>query len=131
MKMRFLMFALLTLICAPSFGAGGGGGNSLYLPLGSPFVVNIKDHSGIRFLQITSEARLTDPAVGDEVKHHMALIRHIMIMLFSQQTPQSIGNLEGKEKLREQTLAAVQTALQEETGKDLIENIYFTGFVVQ
>ena len=132
--MRFLMLImLLSLVGMNSAMAGGGGGgeNSNYLSLDPPFVVNINNGSGYNFLQVNTELKLIDPNFAAMVKHHMAAIRHNMIMLLSSQTTQQVRTLEGKEQLREQALEAIQAIMEEETGDPGVEAVYFTGFVIQ
>ena len=131
----YLQIMLLFLVgmnaAMASGGSGGGGGTSNYMPIDPPFVVNINNGNGFNFLQVNTELRLTSAELAESVKHHMAAIRHIMIMLLSSKSTDEIKTLEGKEQLREQALEAIQTVLEEETGDAAIEAVYFTGFVVQ
>ena len=127
----FIMLLLVTINPAAAGGSGGGGGSSNYLPINPPFVVNINNGNGFNFLQVNTELKLANPEFAGMVTHHMAAIRHIMIMLLSSQSTDQIRTLEGKELLREQALEAIQTVLEEETGDPTIEAVYFTGFVIQ
>jgi flagellar FliL protein len=129
----FLIIILLFLVgMNPALASGGGGeGGSNYLPIDPPFVVNINNGNGFNFLQVNTELKLANPEFSGMVKHHMAAIRHIMIMLLSSQSTNEIRTLEGKELLREKALEAIQAVLEEETGDTTIEAVYFTGFVIQ
>ena len=132
--MRLFNFGLLLVLLLPgmSFAAGGGGGgSSKYLSLEPPFVVNLQDKERIRFLQIKSQVKLAELEQAPEVKHHMAKIRHVLLMLFSHLSEEEIRTLEGKETLREASLVAIQEALEEETGDAMVEQVYFTDFVIQ
>jgi len=128
---KFAVLVSIILFSSLSQAAGGGGGSSPYLTLTPPFVVNIQDGDNSRFLQITTEVRMEDPEKESVITHHMPMIRHFLLMLFSEQTKESISTLEGKETLREEALEVLQTILEEETGDALVKNIYFTGFIVQ
>jgi flagellar FliL protein len=132
MKIQLSIFFVILIYTGTSQASGGGGGGSSpYITLDPPFVVNIQDGEESRFLQITSELRLTNPDKASVVQHHMPMIRHYLVMLFSEQTADSVASLEGKERLREETLEVLQAKLEEETGDALVENIYFTGFIIQ
>ncbi len=102
-----------------------------YIPLDPAFVVNFGDESEVRFLQVTIELGTRDRDMVDQVKEHRPAIRNNLVMLFSSQDPMTLNTREGKEKLREETLAEVQKVIEEETGEPGIENVFFTSFVMQ
>ena len=104
---------------------------AIYLALDPAFVVNFEDQGVVRFLQITAEVGTHDPLVLDAVKLHMPIIRNNLVMLFSNLNLTSVTSREGKEKLRADALLEVQKVLQEQTGEEGVENIYFTSFVMQ
>ncbi len=66
-----------------------------------------------------------------KVEHHEPLIRNQLVMLFSQQTDESMGNVESKEKLRAEALKQVQDVLTQEEGKPLVEDLLFNNLIVQ
>jgi flagellar FliL protein len=103
----------------------------VYLPLDPPFVVNFQNPQEARFLQVNMEVMARDAQVVEDVKKHMPAIRNSLVMLLSSQTQQALATPEGKEKIRGESLAAVQKILQEHTGKTGVEQVYFTGFVMQ
>lgn len=109
----------------------GEAGPAIYVALDPPFVVNFADTGSARFLQITVEVMTRNPKVEEDVKRHMPAIRNNLVMLFSSQTTESVGTLEGKEALRDETLASIQDILETETGDPGIEAVYFTSFVMQ
>ena len=104
---------------------------AVYLPIDPAFVVNFASQGKARFLQITVEVMTRDETVPDKVKLHMPVIRNNLMLLFSTQTYDTASTLEGKESLREEALEVVQQILEEETGDQGIEAIYFTSFVMQ
>lgn len=111
--------------------AGSETAEAIYLPIDPAFVVNFASQGKARFLQVTVEVMTRDPAVPDKVKLHMPVIRNNLMLLFSDQSYDSISTLEGKEALREQALEVVQQILEEETGDPGVEAVYFTSFVMQ
>ncbi len=104
---------------------------AVYLDFEQPFIVNFQDEQQLRYLQVGVAVMAHDPAMTATVKQHMPVIRNNLVMLFSSQTRQSIASREGKEKVRAEAQAEVQKILKEQTGKPVIEQLYFTSFVMQ
>jgi flagellar FliL protein len=102
-----------------------------YVKLSPAFVVNLKRGTGARFLQVKAEVLVTSKEDGEAVKHHMAAIRHTMIMNLSDQDGKLIRSTETREQLRLQAEEAVKTVLVEMNGKPTIEGLFFTNYVVQ
>jgi flagellar FliL protein len=102
-----------------------------YVPLDPPFVVNFSSDTDVRFLQISVEVGTREPAVADSIKEHRPAIRNSLVMLFSSQDPHDLDSREGKETLRNETLAEVQKVLKQETGGPGVESVFFTSFVMQ
>jgi len=72
-----------------------------------------------------------DPEVAQAIEAHMPVIRNNLVMLFSGQKYEEVATREGKERLRQQTLAEIQKVLEERIGKPGVEDVYFTAFVMQ
>ena len=53
------------------------------------------------------------------------------MMLLSDQTIKSINSVQGKQALRESALKSMQQLSQQLIGDPAIDDIYFTGFVIQ
>ncbi|MGH8433375.1 MAG: flagellar basal body-associated protein FliL [Pseudomonas sp.] len=75
--------------------------------------------------------RVTGSEAQDRVEHHEPLIRNQLVMLFSQQTDETLGNVEAKEKLRQEALKQVQQVLNQEEGKSLVDDLLFNNLIVQ
>lgn len=104
---------------------------AVYLPLEPAFVVNLEDPASSRYLQAEVQLMSRDPLAMEAAKVHMPRIRNALLMLFGQQKPEDLVSREGKEKLQLAALAEVQKVLQAETGKPVVEAVYFTSFVMQ
>ena len=65
------------------------------------------------------------------VEHHEPLIRNQLVMLFSQQTDETLGSVEAKEKLRQEALTQVQQVLEQEEGKPLVDDLLFNNLIIQ
>ncbi|MGH8443766.1 MAG: flagellar basal body-associated FliL family protein [Solimonas sp.] len=101
-----------------------------YVPLDPAFVVNLESDD-TRFLQVQVQLMTRDAKAPDVLKVHEPRIRNAVLLLFSQQHPQDVATRDGKERLQAAVLAEIQKILTEETGKPLVEAVYFTSFVMQ
>lgn len=107
-------------------------GPAIYVEFDPPFVVNFESRGTMRFLQVTVQVMTRDPATADLVKQHDPVIRNDLLMLFGNQTHETIGTREGKDQLRSQALEVVAKAIDAEGGKGKnVEQLYFTSFVMQ
>jgi len=92
-----------------------------------PFIVNIYDGQEIRYLKLKVEFELANAQVKPELDAKVAPLRDAILILLTTKTMQEIQDLQGKNQLREQILAAVGKIVA--AGK--VTKIYFTDFVVQ
>lgn len=102
-----------------------------YLALDPAFIVNLESPEEARYLQVEVQIMSRDGVALEASKVHVPLIRNSLLMLFGQQRPEDLASREGKEKLQQAALAEVQKVLQAETGKPVVEAVYFTSFVMQ
>lgn len=102
-----------------------------YVKLSPAFVVNLKRGTGAKFLQVKAEVLVNSPEAAELVRLHMPAIRDAMIMQLSNQDGRAIRSVETREQLRTDAEAAVKKALQQMTGKPVIEGLFFTNYVIQ
>jgi flagellar FliL protein len=104
----------------------------IYYKFDPAFVVNFGGEGSARYLQVTVEAMSRDMTVLENLKNTEPAIRNDLVMLFSGQDNATLMSVDGKEKLRGATLAAIRKVLDSEGGNGkLIEAVYFTSFVIQ
>ena len=101
-----------------------GDGYSLHL---EPFVVNLADTEDNRFLRIGIDLELTKPLPGKESGPPVARIRDCVIFVLSTWQSNSLLAPDGKQKLKDEVLHALQDRVPE-LG---IKEVYFTEFLVQ
>lgn len=114
---------------AGSHGGGGAAGAPVagtVFPL-EPFIVNIYDGQEVRYLKVKVEFEMSGPEVKPEIDARQAPLRDAILVLLTTKTLQEIQDLQGKNQLREEILAAVNKILP--PGK--VTRVYFTDFVVQ
>lgn len=113
---------------APATEGGEGGaamGGTIY-PL-EPFIVNIYDGQELRYLKIKVEFEMANPQAKGELDAKLAPLRDAILILLTTKTMQEIQDLQGKNQLREQILAAVSKVVP----PSKVTKVYFTDFVVQ
>ena len=105
---------------------------AIYVPLEPPFVVNFDATQASRFLQVTVEILTRDATMSQLLKDNNPAIRNDLLLLFGNQDASVIATRDGKEQLRKDTVEAIRTVVKNEGGKaDLVENVFFTTFVMQ
>ena len=92
-----------------------------------PFIVNIYDGQEIRYLKLKVEFEMANSEVKGDLDAKVAPLRDAILILLTTKTMQEIQDLQGKNTLREQILAASNRVLS--PGK--VTKVYFTDFVVQ
>ena len=135
MRQQVVMLLLLVALASPTIAASsgqpGGPPQQFYLKLDPALVVNIEDGEVVRFLQVDTQLQFAAQESQPLIEKHLPAIRHEMVMLLSGQPAAEIKTAEGKEKLRNSALEAVQKVMQENTGEPVVDALYFTTFVIQ
>ena len=102
-----------------------------YLELTPSFIVNFPHQGRQRFLQATVSIMSRDTEATAAILEHMPVVRHNLINLFSAQMLLVFENPAGVELLRQLATQEVKQVLMQEIGRDGIEEVLFTNFVMQ
>ncbi len=115
-------------------GHGGEGGEAGPPPTNvvpfDPFLVNLADQGGQRYLKVTLRVVTTDPETGAEIKNDeltKARIRDRVISSLTSKMYQDISTPAGKEQLRQELVKEMNGVLPE----DSVEEVLFVEFAVQ
>jgi len=95
-----------------------------------PFLVNLSDEGGNRFLKATIQLVVESEAEAKHVEANTALMSHarsVILELLTEQKAQALVTTEGKKKLKEAIASAVATVLK----KQKVRDVLFSEFVVQ
>ncbi|MBI5345213.1 MAG: flagellar basal body-associated FliL family protein [Deltaproteobacteria bacterium] len=92
-----------------------------------PFIVNLQDNSGTRYLKLTLNLELSSPDMQSELAAQNSKVRDSLIILLSSKNYSDIGTVEGKYQLRDEIVARVNQFITR--GK--VKTAYFTEFVIQ
>ncbi|OEC47451.1 flagellar basal body-associated protein FliL [Pseudomonas sp. 1D4] len=103
----------------------------LYLDLVPALVGNYGAGPKLKYFKADISLRVTGDDAKKSVEYHEPLIRNQLVMLFAQQTDESLSSVEGKETLRQEALKQVQQALNQEEGKPLVEDLLFNNLIIQ
>jgi len=96
------------------------------MPL-KPFIVNLSDAGGRNYLKIEITLEFDKEIVQTEVENKMPLIKDSLLLLLATKSFESIQTAEGKLVLKNEII----TRLNRFISTGVIQNIYFTDFVVQ
>lgn len=129
-QLHTLLLILLVSV-ATATAAGGGGGSSNYVSLSPAFVVNVSDGERVHHMQLTVQLKLSGSDLAGYIEQHNAALRHEMVMLLSGQPVAELKTAQGKIKLSQQALTALQNVMTENIGVPAIEAVYFTDMIIQ
>lgn len=131
--LQWIAFLPLVLLMGAAYAEDGEEqGEVQYIELHPSFVTNYSsDGRRLKYLKADISVRVRGQDAADKVTHHMPYIRNDLVLLLSAQTDADIASYEGKESLRQRALKAVQKVMEKEEGKQLVDDLLFTSFVVQ
>ena len=92
-----------------------------------PFIVNLAEAAGKRYLKLTIDLELTNKEVQREIIAHMPPIQDSLLILLSSKSFSDISTVEGKMRLRMEIIGRINNFLV--LGR--VKNVYFTEFVIQ
>lgn len=92
-----------------------------------PFIVNLQDNSGTRYLKLTVNLELAPNSSAAELTAQMPQVRDSLIILLSSKSYSDIGTVEGKYQMRDEIVARINQFLT----KSKVKTAYFTDFVIQ
>ena len=91
-----------------------------------PFIVNLLNSGGNRYLKITINIELYSGSLK-EAQGKNAQIRDSLITLLASKSYADLNNVSGKYQLRDEIAARINLILF----KGSVKSVYFTGFVIQ
>lgn len=100
-----------------------------YLPIKPKLVVNLAGRR--HYLSADVQLMIKGDDNLERIQKHVPLIRHTLIMLFSNLPPQQVADIGEREKLRESALHEIRKTLDQYSDSDGLKDIFFTEFLVQ
>lgn len=93
----------------------------------APFIVNLADPLGRRFLRVTLDVEVLGSAAVEDLNRSVSRIRDTIILLLSSKSFADLASMEGKILLRNE----IVDRLNQIIGAGRVSNVYFTEFVIQ
>jgi flagellar FliL protein len=113
---------------------GGGGadfGSALYVAMPRPFIFNVPGVTRERLVQIRVQLLVRGTDNEETAKIHIPSIEGALLQVFSGANADDLVTEAGKMELRDRAVTDVQIKMQELVGSDVVEQVLFTGFVMQ
>ncbi|MCH8537507.1 MAG: flagellar basal body-associated protein FliL [Alkalimonas sp.] len=106
-------------------------GSAYYVPLPRPFIFNVPGSNRDRLVQIRAQLLVRGSNNDTLAKRHIPLIEGVLLQTFSSANADDLVTAAGKESLRNKALSDLQQELLQVTGTVVVEEVLFTGFVMQ
>lgn len=103
----------------------------IYVGISPALVGNYSSGLKMKFYKADISLKVTGTEAEEKVKYHEPLIRNQLVLLFSQQTDETLGSMDSKEQLRQEALKQVQQVLEQEEGKPYVEDLLFNNLILQ
>lgn len=92
-----------------------------------PFLVNLADPLGKRYIKVTFEVEVNSPDVGEELAKQKPKVRDSIIMLLSSKTYADLASAESKLELKTE----VTNRLNQILGAPKVTRVFITEMVIQ
>jgi len=106
-------------------------GDALYVPMPRPFRFNIPGAARDRFVEIRVQLLVRGSDNEEAAKKHVPLIESTLLAVFTQSNADDLATSAGKTSLKQKALAEVHKIMNDVEGSNIVEQVLFTGFVMQ
>jgi len=106
-------------------------GNAIYVPMPRAFRFNVPGAARDRFVEIRVQLLVRGGDNEEMAKKHIPLIESTLLGVFSQSNADDLATSAGKVSLKQKSLAAVQQEMRDVASEKVVEQVLFTGFVMQ
>ncbi len=112
-------------------GAAVETGSAKYVTMPRPFTFNVPGTSRDRLVQIKVQLMVRGDNNEELAQKHIPLIEGALLKAFSTGNADSLATAAGKDALKVKAAQEVQKAVVNVTGSKIVEEVLFTGFVMQ
>lgn len=106
-------------------------GRAAYVPMPRPFTFNVPGVGRDRLVQIKVQLMVRGVENEDEAKLHVPLIEGTLLKVFSSSNADDLVTEAGKAALKDQAIREVRAVMKDVAGREVVEQVLFTGFVMQ
>lgn len=111
-------------------GEGGSKYRTAYFRFADSFTSNLKDSAGLIQVELACSTK-RDGRVLQWLKRHELAIRSAILVELADTPEADVLSPEGKRKLQQRLVKAINKVLEETEGFGGIDNVYFEAFLVQ
>ncbi len=106
---------------------------ALYYKFPEPITINFQRQSKkeMRLLQVKVALMSYDQDIINNASRNLPMLHDSLRTLFTEQTMESVSTVTGRKGIQSTALSTLKTNFKEETGKDSLEAVYFTSFIMQ
>lgn len=116
---------------APVVEQAAAVGTAMYVSMPRPFTFNVPGTTRDRLVQIKVQLMVRGDNNHETAKRHIPLIEGTLLKAFSTANADELATTAGKDALKLRAVKDVQKALSEVAGAKIVEEVLFTGFVMQ
>lgn len=106
-------------------------GSALYVAMPRPFVFNVPGSTRDRLVEIKVQLMMRGSDNEEQAKMHIPLIEGTLLKTFSTANADDLVTEAGKIAIRDSALKEVQKTMLDVSGNQTVEEVLFTGFVMQ
>jgi flagellar FliL protein len=106
-------------------------GMALYVAMPRPFVFNVPGSSRDRLVEIKVQLMIRGTDNEEQVRMHIPLIEGTLLKTFSTANADDLATEAGKTAIRDNALKEVRITMLDISGSQTVEQVLFTGFVMQ
>jgi flagellar FliL protein len=106
-------------------------GTALYVAMPRPFVFNVPGSSKDRLVEIKVQLMIRGSNNQEQARMHIPLIEGTLLKTFSTANADELATEAGKIAIRSSALKEVQNTMLDISGNKTVEEVLFTGFVMQ
>ncbi|MFT4731611.1 MAG: flagellar FliL protein [Gammaproteobacteria bacterium] len=106
-------------------------GRALYVAMPRPFTFNAPGVSRERIVQIEVQLMVRGADNEELAKRHIPMIEGTLLLVFSASNADDLVTDVGKVELKERATAEVRQVMTELESSPVVEQVLFTGFVIQ
>ena len=106
-------------------------GTALYVAMPRPFVFNVPGSTRDRLVEIKVQLMMRGSDNEEQAKMHIPLIEGTLLKTFSTANADDLVTEAGKISIRASALKEVQKIMVDVSGNQTVEEVLFTGFVMQ
>ena len=104
--------------------------HNIYITVGK-LLAAVEHDGSTRYIQAEVDLVGYEKTVMDDAQNNIPALRNRLLLLFASQNFDEVRTIAGRERLRVESLKAVNDVLELDPKGDRVEDVYFTAFVIQ